>query len=308
MFQRLSQAILASAVLFLSVGCIEMKQTITLNPDGKGKVTYDMTAPMTGGPAMPSPDGKEKTLDQKKTDELVKTLTAGKQEIAAWKDVSMEWLPDGKLHFVGTAYFDNIEKLGSDSGESYSVKRDKDSLTFTVLPKKNVDPLGAPPGPKKPPLPDPSKITDKELDEFILNERVKYQSNKGLMTALLTDFKMSLVVQLPGDVSESKSFKKDGSNKASREVNGNELLKQYNAFYAEDNSALKKKAKMANNLDFEKLFADGTEVLQEGAHVTVNKVGGPLFDYDKEVKEAKAAYPALRKKLNLPETVRLPGE
>jgi hypothetical protein len=308
MLQRSVQAALAFSVLFLSAGCIEMKQTITLNPDGKGKVTYDMTGPMTGGPTMPSPDGKEKTLDQKKTDELVKTLTVGKEGIAAWKDVSMEWLPDGKLHFVGTAYFDNIEKLGSENAESYAVKREKNTLTVLVLPKKQVDPIGAPPAPNKPKLPDLAKMTDKELDEFILNERVKYQSNKGLMTALLTDFKLSIEFKLPGDVSDSKGLKKDGGNKVSREVNGNELLKKYNAFYAEDNAALKKKVKTANSLDFEKLFADSTEVLQEGAHATVNTVGEPLFDYDKEVKEAKAAYPALRKKLNLPDAVRLPGE
>jgi hypothetical protein len=308
MFRQLVRAALGAAVLVLSVGCVEMKQTITLNPDGKGKVTYDMIGPMAGGPTMPSPDGKEKTLDQKKMDELVKTLTVGKDGIVAWKDVSAEWMADGKLHFVGTAYFENIEKLGTENAETYSLKREKDALTLTVLPKKKVDPIGAPPVPNKPMLPDLAKMTDKELDEFILNERVKYQSNKGIMTAVLTDFKLSVVFNLPGDVSESKLFKKDGASKVSRELNGNDLLKKYNSFYADDNTAMKKKVKMANNLDFEKLFADSTEVLQEGAQVTINKVGEPLFDFEKEVKEAKAAYPALRKKLNLPDNVKLPGE
>ena len=45
-----------------------------------------------------------------------------------------------------------------------------------------------------------------------------------------------------------------------------------------------------------------------GGSLTVPKPGKPQFDYDKEVKAAKEAYPQLRKKLRLPDTIKLPGE
>ena len=39
----------------------------------------------------------------------------------------------------------------------------------------------------------------------------------------------------------------------------------------------------------------------------IAKPTGPQFDYAKEVKEAQAAYPELRKRLNLGDDVKLPG-
>jgi len=150
-------------------------------------------------------------------------------------------------------------------------------------------------------------MSDKDLDEFILNERVKYQAGKPVMTAMLTDLKYTTVLHLPGDVSEVKGFKKDGGRAVSRALDGNALLANYKAFMAQDNAALKKKIKAANSLDFEKLFAEDIDILHDGS-LTVARVGEPQFDFDKEVKEARAAYPKLRKQLNIPDNVKLPGE
>ena len=46
----------------------------------------------------------------------------------------------------------------------------------------------------------------------------------------------------------------------------------------------------------------------EEPEVTVNKLSAAVFDYDREVREARAAYPALRKVLALDESVKLPGQ
>ena len=42
--------------------------------------------------------------------------------------------------------------------------------------------------------------------------------------------------------------------------------------------------------------------------VTVGNLGAAQFDYDKEVKAARAEYPALRRALGLDASVKLPGE
>jgi hypothetical protein len=44
------------------------------------------------------------------------------------------------------------------------------------------------------------------------------------------------------------------------------------------------------------------------ADVTVTNLGKPLFDYEKEVREAREAYPALRKSLGLDAATKLPGQ
>jgi hypothetical protein len=299
MLRQVVKASVCVAVLFLASGCIELKQTITLNPDGKGKVAYDVVMPVDMG-FQGIGDGKEKTLDQKKQEALVKALTGDHKGVVAWKDVTMNWTPDGRLHFVGTAYFEKLDQLAGENDETYSATREKDTLKVTVKPKNTTDP-------KKKPLPDLAKMTDKELDEFLLNERVKYQATKPLMTAMLTDLKYTTILHLPGDVSSVKTFKKDGARVVSRELDGNAVLAKYKAFMANDNATFKKKIKMANSLDFDKLVGEDIDFVNEGS-LTVEKVGEPQFDFDKEVKEARAAYPALHKKLNLPETTKLPGE
>jgi hypothetical protein len=293
----------ACAALLLAAGCVELKQTITLNADGKGKVAYDILMPADisfEGAGLG--DGKEKTLDQKKQDMLVKTLTGMDHKgIVAWRDVSLDWTADGRLHFTGTAYFEKLEELGGkDDPDIFQMTREKDTLKITVKPRGNMEA-------NKKPLPDLAKMTDKDLDEFILKERVKYQSSKPMLTAMLTDLKFTTILHLPGDVGEVKAFKKDGARAVSREFDGNTILAKYKAFMAQDNAALNKKIKMANTLDFDKLFSSDIDVLHDGS-VIVPKVGEAQFDFDNEVKEARAAYPKLRKQLNLPDTAKLPGE
>ena len=36
--------------------------------------------------------------------------------VTAWKDVSVKWSNDGRLHFIGTAYFDRLDDINP-SGE-----------------------------------------------------------------------------------------------------------------------------------------------------------------------------------------------
>src|SRR5713101_2430230 len=106
MVRRIERTLLGAALLVLACGCIEGTRTITLNPDGRGKVTYDLmmaSNPLSGGM-------KDMTLDKQKQQALEQMLTQTKG-VAAWKDVSVEWMPDGRLHYVATAYFEKVDDL-----------------------------------------------------------------------------------------------------------------------------------------------------------------------------------------------------
>ena len=57
----------------------------------------------------------------------------------------------------------------------------------------------------------------------------------------------------------------------------------------------------------ERLFIS-QPALSKQIRMLERQLGAPLFDYDKEVQAARAAYPALRKSLGLADDVKLPGD
>jgi len=317
MFQRIAKMSLFAASVFLFAGCIESTQIITLNPDGKGKVTYEVLVASAGaldpmGGAPPGGGGKEKTLDEIRKMEGVNLLTktAG---VTAWKDVSVRWSPDGRLHILGTAYFDRLEDLAAGGGMAapgpgpgggtmlailkFQVERDMDSLKITA---KKDDPAALP----KQPAVDVAKMTDKELDENILKARIALQAMKPLLVMVYTDMKAKTVFRLPGEVQVSKGFKMEQDGLV-HVVDGNEVLKGFKKFLALDDASMKKLMKSGNPNVME-TFGLSEEIMEPS--LTVHKVGKPLFDYDREVQVARDAYPQLRQLFNVPADMKLPGE
>lgn len=109
---RIARALVCLGLLTLLPGCVEMTQTITLNPDGRGKMKLDVVtaafdtfdfAGMPGG-------GKKKTLDEIKRDAIAKFIKEV-PGVTAFKDVSVRWTREGKLLMTATAYFDRLEDL-----------------------------------------------------------------------------------------------------------------------------------------------------------------------------------------------------
>ena len=316
MTQRLVKASFYACLLLLLPGCIEMTQTITLNPDGRGKVVQEIHIAAMGGFDLNFGGGapaKEKSLDAIKNDAAINFVSKTKG-VAAWKDVSVKWAPDGRLHMVGTAYFDKLGDMTSGAGgdddklgpagavgspiPTFDVTVEKDGLKIAGK-KADKIPL------KKEPTPDFAKMTDKEMDDYVLKQRVQFQMVKPLLVMFFTDLKVKMILRLPGEIHEVKGFKKDKATEVSFTLDGNELLKATKKLMTQDAASLKKTLKEGapELLASFGLSGDAMEPM-----LTVRKVGQPLFDYDKEVKEARAAYPEMRKKLNLDPNTKLPGE
>jgi hypothetical protein len=304
MFRRICQSLPYAALLVLMTGCIEQTQIITLNPDGRGKVEYDMKMPGESGLQInPSPAQKEKTPADLLEAAVARELT--KKGHTAWKDVSAQWDADGRFHLKGTAYFDRLEDLWGAAQkkqpdidfEHFELAIDK-AKGFKLTLHKNESK-------KKPPV-DFAKISDKELDDHVLMQRIKYQSSKAMLAGMLTDLRIKTEFRLPGEVGESKGFMKAGPRVAKRDFNGAALLKVMQKFMAQDDAALRKFLKDAKNPDA--LEAIGATEIVQDAYLIVPKLGPAQFDYDQEVKDARAAYPALRKQFNIAANAKLPGE
>src|SRR5580704_6591723 len=100
MTSRIAKVALAAFLLTLLPGCVEMTQTITLNPDGRGKMKIEITmaafdfdmGPMPGAPGAK----KAKSLDEIKREAVTKFVCEA-PGVTAFKDVTVRWTREGKL-------------------------------------------------------------------------------------------------------------------------------------------------------------------------------------------------------------------
>jgi hypothetical protein len=307
------QVIGFALLCFAATGCVEGETTYTVNPDGSAKVHIDViTSAQTGFVAQSSP----KKPDEETLDDLLRKgirATLEMKNVVAWKDVSAEFLPNGKLKFVGTAYVKHLRDFGSSSGgililsPTCTVSNQPDgSMLLTV--KKDKKDAQAAMSKRKPKMPAEIKgMSDEELDRHILRDLIDLQSARPLFLAMLTNGKVKTTYVLPGDVTAATQFTRDESkaNLAHFTVDGNKYVANLDRFLAMSPAEHRKFYRdAATALSLETFLFLGSDPDQ--ASIQVAPPGAPLFDFDKEVAEAHAAYPALRKKFGFGEDLRLP--
>jgi hypothetical protein len=329
MTARIGKVALCFGLLTLLPGCVEMTQTITLNPDGRGKMKIEMLVAafdfdLDMGPMPGAPGGKkEKSLDEIKKEFATKFVCEA-PGVTAFKDVTVKWARDGRLHLIGTAYFERMEDLEKADkppqqgfnvqpatyfSSSFKVTLDKKKATMHITAKNQGVKDGLKPLDQKGGSVDLDKVgqmSDKEIDEYMLKPRVDYQKAKPLLRMVFNDLKIKTVVHLPGDIVKAKGVKKDDKRTVSQSFEGAAILAGFEKLMMMDNADLKKLATSKSEKDLLALF--GPMATYGELDVTAHELGGPQFDYDKEVREARAAYPALRKSLRLDDSARLPGE
>jgi hypothetical protein len=320
---RTGKVALWVCVVGLLPGCVEMKQTITLNPDGKGKMKVEVLVPAYDfdmGAMMGGEKKKKKTTDEILKDEVA-GLVKDSPGITAWKDVTASWSRDGRVNLVGTAYFERLEDLDQKKANQGPQDPSKDKPTTTFQPgfkavigkdgtlKISGSNAGVKQGMKlgdKEKELDVSKLNDKELDDYLLQKRIEFQKGRPFMSMMFTDLKIESVINVTGDVGEVKGFKKVGPRSVQALIDGNAFMADVKKFILLDGPAIRKLAAAKKVKDYDALM--NVDQYFGETEVTVNKLGAPLFDYDKEVQAARAAYPALRKSLGLADDVKLPGD
>ena len=123
--------------------------------------------------------------------------------------------------------------------------------------------------------------------------------------SFLTDARLKTTYLLPGQPSMATRFKIDG-RKLVIDIEGNKIIAGMNQIFVLDAAELRKVYRSKEKMDAltESVFGVFPD---DSAKAVIAKPSGPQFDYAKEVKEARAAYPELRKKLNLGDDIKLPG-
>jgi hypothetical protein len=287
--RRFFASLVLAGVGFFASGCLELSESFTLNPDGSGKVVVDTLSP-DGSQFAPANQPKPKP------DELVKKAIEGaikSKGVDAWSDVSGEIAKDGRVHFHGTAYFPDINKVNINAGGSNSSDNDSSGMSWTkegdayklVFKNKN----------KAENAPPPEKLTDAQIDEKIKQERVEYQQSKAFIQAFLGNLKVSVSFALPGKITESNILTVNG-NTATMTLDGKQMMEAMDKANADD-ALMREKVKggkAAEDRIMTKLMF-GKEG-DPSAKVTDAK---PQFDYKAESAKAKAGEAEMWKKLGV---------
>jgi hypothetical protein len=302
--KRLPALVLAFLCLAIT-GCVEGDVVYTVNPDGSAKVKMDVVTvtPLNlftpGVPKKPV----EETIDDVRRRAIRSTLES--PGVAAWKDVSAEFLPNGKLKFSGIAYIKKLEDFDTKQGIPLIVptlRAERGADGALKLAAKRTDGVGPSRRPAKSPE-EIKKMPDEELDRHILLDLIDMQSTRPVLTAFFSDAKLKTTYILPGEVTATTGFARDGKT-ASFTLDGNKLIASFNKALNEDSAALRKRYRSATKAGA--IQAEVFDFPADDASISVAKPGESLFDFDKEVQEARAAYPELRKKFGFGEDLRLP--
>jgi hypothetical protein len=293
-----SLALLGTLALVM-VGCIELRQDTTVNPDGSGKAVIEMAMPAMPPMGMGEPDAPKPGPDAVLKDFGKKTMDDA-QGVETWSDVTLGMADDGRMKFKGTAYFKDVTKLHVGQSESPG----GGGLTWAKDPKGGmILSMAMDPDKEKPkgPAAKAPAMTDEELAKAVEQAKMQWQQMKPMMQMMLAKMKIENVFHLPGTLAEVTGFKKGADGSVSIAIEGAKVLEVMDKQMADE--AYVKAALKAGKNPIEDKPSD--EVMEKafGFKGTLSaRVTGdlkPLFDYAKEVKAAKDAYPKMIEKLGL---------
>ncbi len=301
--------IIASIVI---TGCVETRSEYTVNPDGSGKVVQEFTfsaealgmaqmqvqaqgqagAQATETIPMLNAQGDPETNLKLSVKKILDTA----QGVNAWKDVSFEILPDGRMHFEGTAYFKDIsavklEAQGMSDNAELQFARQGDQITLRLSSGES--------SPDAPQTATP-EMTDAELNQKVQQAKMQFATMKPMMQGMFSSMKAETVFHLPGPISEASNMTVVDQNTASIEIDGQKLVAAVETLM-QDDQYLKEQIRK------------GQDPLQGGDDDAMNEIlfgskgpvmvtaaaDAPQFDYDAEVAEAAANYDAMITRLGL---------
>ncbi len=300
-------SILAASVLFFS-GCgINSRTAYIVNPDLSGKCVFEekvgldvaMITTAYGGnynsksmSGLSSIFGSEDTVMPSPHDIMLgfASKILSNKSVEAWKDVDFHLIGEDTVYFKGTAYFKNLSTGGMASIDS-NIHIYKNDLGQTVI-EMNV----------------PVKDTLKKDYSSLFKKNpfkggVYYSMMHYYMASLLRDYYVSVSYQLPGKIVSVSNFEKKNDNTVMLAINGKKMIHNLDTLMQNIDllSKMYPGSSGLGSLPSDKNYATYKFLFGKAAPVKVVYETGnkPLFDYAKEVQEAKTYYANFRRKSGL---------
>ena len=279
-------------------GCVEEKSEYTLNPDGSGKVVYDVIFV----PTQLNLSDNETSPQYRIRLEIEKILQMS-EGVDVWSDISYDLTDEGRIHFVGTAYFRDINKVniragGFNKDMKLRFSRSQSGRIIIELRKESDSKSNQEKG-------DVPEFSEAELAQKIKEARLQYNELKPMMLATFGTLKQVKKLHLPGKVEKNSNFELIDSNTVQVKIEGRKMIEAMDKMIAYD-GWMERQIRAGKNpvkegpdepVLNEMLFGEKGPV-----QLVLDSDSKALFDYDAEAAQARKGYKAMLKKLGFGET------
>jgi len=284
------------AAAALAAGCFEGKADITLNPDGTGRIVGEITFQATGPWAVRSTSKSDLQPDDPETQmkEIVRTILKSSRGIEAWKDVSFKRLPDDRIQFKGTAYFEDISKVKihpDDARSRAAFGPEGDKVLMLILHRPE----------------DTGRTSRRRYSAESLAARMKsmrrsFREARGPIGLHLANMTLHLRFHVPGVPNEVKGLEQSG-RALTFSTTGPQLIRHMDSLVA-NHAELRRMAMAGQSLSGRSLGkAISRKVFSQKGEVWAKMTGHfrPRFDYGTEVEAAEDGEKEMLVKLGLEE-------
>ncbi|MCD4781785.1 MAG: hypothetical protein K8S27_14750 [Candidatus Omnitrophica bacterium] len=298
------------SVLFLSIfsltGCIETKQHYILNPDGSGKVDYQIKMAVTQFGMGPTETGAARVRG------MAKDIISNSEGVAVWKDIAFEQEEDQRISFNGIAYFDDVNELNINQGGFSSTMM---QILFTRNPAGGAtlelrNETTEPEVDRELSAAMMTELSEEEVAEKIKKERQSYQQMKPMLTGTMMNIKIDMQFRLPDPEKTFTNFERLDNGDLRVVFDGQKFFEVIDQLIQDDEW-------LRENVMKGRQFAkEGPEMDDElnaflyGEKAPIKVMMGsdarPLFDYEAEVGQAKSQYNEHLKSLGLGSLIPIP--
>ena len=269
--------------LLLLAGCFQIKQVFTLNPDGSGKVQIEAT--------FISMNLSESKIDEAQARNAISEIIEKSEGIEAWSDLTFSVLEDGMISMQATAYFPDINKVKIHNLSTPEEMEYKDHVLSFFL---STEQSGA----------NKMELTNEQIKTRAQQQKKNFEKEGKMLDAFFETMKSEKIFILPGK-GEVVAGKVDLTDEGYPKINfiGKDFLAEFKALAQEDKfweEQVKVKAGMQERVDDSFQQRMTARILGDKIAPSIRiSDTTPLFDYQKEVSEAKANFDGMLSELGI---------
>ncbi|MBN2182921.1 MAG: hypothetical protein JW715_13500 [Sedimentisphaerales bacterium] len=293
-FYTFALVLLIFTAFFLG-GCFEEKSEYTINPDLSGKATFDLIFTPSNIESR-----KQNASLQDLIEPQIEDILRHSKGIESWKDISFEFTDESAVHFIGTAYFPDVNKLSIwrpefSGGNGLQFSKDPSGRIIIELPNLSE-------GENEDRKPGAATLSEVELVQQVKLFKLRYNQAKPLMHAMFDNLKSDSLVHLPAKIEKISGFEKVNDTTIRIKWQGGQIIDTMEKMMADDEHLkrfIREGKTPFDGLPDESLY-NAIVFGQEGpVQVVLSSDSRDIFDYDAEVADARNNYDQMLKDLGL---------